>query len=300
MVSIIVLTYNRFELLKKTLKSILNQTYKDFEIIIVNDGSSDDTPHIKSYITDERIRLFNLEKQNNLAKLRNYGVKQSKGKYIGFCDDDDLWTDTKLEIQMPLLDEYDFICSNAKLIDIEDRVLAEKYIKFENSKILKTKDLLLDNVIMPSSVIFHKKLLSDDKPFDEFNYINLCEDYNLWIKLSLIAKLYFLNEELILHRTHSSWARGSKNSQQIYRNHFKLLKPFTKSEDPEIRESAHLSMLNNKIYEMKNLSYHDKKFLAFTKLSGLFFLILRPEYFKAFYIRVKMYFENRNKIAKNK
>lgn len=293
MISIIVLTYNRFKLLVQTLDSILKQSYRNIEIIIVNDGSNDETVNIKSFIPDERIKLFNLVKQNNLAVLRNYGIQQSEGEFIAFCDDDDLWVENKLEIQIPLLQSYDFVCSNAKLIDINNRIVTEKYINFQNSQILDTKTLLLDNVVMPSSVVFHKKILKDNKPFDEFNYINLCEDYNLWIKLSSYSSMYFLNEELILHRTHESWARSFKHSQQIYFNHISLMLPFTTDKDPDLRNIAYKSIINNKINQIKNLLNYKKYFSAFKYLVRLLFLILNPLYLRAILSKFKSSYHNK-------
>ncbi|MBK9334515.1 MAG: glycosyltransferase family 2 protein [Ignavibacteria bacterium] len=118
--------------MSKTLHSVLKQTHNDFEIIIINDGSTDETGDLLDVFKDERIRLYNLKKQNNLAKLRNYGVQMSKGEFISFCDDDDLWETDKLEIQMTYLQNHDFICTNVKLIDINDIILDTHYIKFKN------------------------------------------------------------------------------------------------------------------------------------------------------------------------
>lgn len=252
--------------------------------MIVNDGSTDETKNLSKHFSDPRIRIFNLEKQNNLAKLRNFGVKQSQGEFISFCDDDDLWIDTKLEIQVPMMNEFDFVCTNAKLIDGDDKLISDKYLNFDSSFMIYTQTLILHNIVMPSSVIFKKKILKDDKPFDEKNFINLCEDYNLWINLSCITKnMFYFNENLILHRVHNSWARSFTHSQQIYINHIELMKPFLKSNDRELSESAYLSILNNRYYKLKNLIDHKEYLNSFSDLLKLFIMFTNPKYIKALY-----------------
>lgn len=290
MISIIILTYNRFALLSKTISSILSQTYKNFEVLIINDGSTDETTEILNHFTDSRLSINNLEKQNNLAKLRNYGIQKSKGEFISFCDDDDIWEPQKLQTQTEYLVNYDFVCSNAKLIDIHNNVIDDKYIKSMSTGIIETEKLLLENLIMPSSVVFKKKILKgNNNPFDEHQFVNLCEDYNLWIKLSMENKLFFLDETLILHRTHASWARNFKHRQEIYENHVKLVSPFLKSNDTKIRDSAYMSILNNKYYSLKNL-LDNKKYSDYSAgLISFIFLFKNPKYIKAIYKRVKEY-----------
>jgi len=287
MVSVIILTYNRYNLLSKTLKSVLGQTYKDLEVLIINDGSNDDTAQITKIFDDKRLRLFNLEKQNNLAKLRNIGVLNAMGEYIAFCDDDDLWVSNKLEIQFEYLKRYDFVCTNAKLINIDDEVVDEKYIKKSKSFIIKTELLIQDNMVLPSSVIFKKQILNTNAPFDEINFINLCEDYNLWIKLSMKNELFFLNEQTISHRTHNSWARSFDHTKEIFNNHVRLIKPFTKSKDKCLKNTAFLSILNTKFYSLKYF-ISNKKYIIFTKEFFKFIFIFKnPFYMKSLYEKIK-------------
>lgn len=291
MISIIVLTFNRYELLLQCIDSILKQTYPDFEVLIVNDGSTDQTADLKDVLQDKRIRIFDLEKQNNLAKLRNFGIDKSTGEFIAFCDDDDMWIENKLEIQMEYLNRYDFICTNAILIDVSNKVIDDKYIKVNESFILDTKKLLIDNLVLPSSVVFRKKLLGEDKAFDEFDFTSLCEDYNLWIKLSLRCEMFFLNQNLIYSRAHASWARKFEHTRQIYKNHVRLITPFLKSSDKDIREAAYTSIINNRYYGLLNLARNKKYLPLMSDFMKFVFLFKDPRYWSAFLKRIKLKFQ---------
>ena len=99
-VSVIIPTFNREHLLKETMEYILNQTFKDFELIIVDNYSSDNTENaVKSY-NDKRIRYFKNQNNGVIAVNRNFGIKKARGEFITFCDDDDLWLPQKLEKQL--------------------------------------------------------------------------------------------------------------------------------------------------------------------------------------------------------
>ena len=105
MVSIILPTYNRVNVIERAVYSILNQTYENFELIIVDDGSKDDTEQIVTAIEDKRIRYIALGQNRGPAAARNEGVRQSKYNYIAFQDSDDEWKSDKLEKQMKTLQE---------------------------------------------------------------------------------------------------------------------------------------------------------------------------------------------------
>ena len=102
-VSVVVTTYNRKKYLTQTIKSILNQTFADFELIVVDNYSNYDfLSHINS-LNDSRIRPFQNNNNGIIAVNRNFGIKKSKGEFIAFCDDDDIWINTKLEIQLNVI-----------------------------------------------------------------------------------------------------------------------------------------------------------------------------------------------------
>lgn len=106
MVSVIVITYNRAHLIMDSIYSVLNQTYSDLELIIVDDGSDDDTEEQIQAIRDPRIRYFKFPHTGHLAALKNFAVKQSTGAFIAFNDSDDWWMETKLEKQVDLLSQH--------------------------------------------------------------------------------------------------------------------------------------------------------------------------------------------------
>ena len=98
-ISVIIPTYNRGHLILKSIKSVLNQTYKNIEVLLIDDGSSDDTEHIINSLEDNRIRYIKLNKNNGASNARNIGIKHALGKYISFQDSDDFYHYDKLEKQ---------------------------------------------------------------------------------------------------------------------------------------------------------------------------------------------------------
>lgn len=296
MVSIIILTFNRYKLLIRAVNSVLKQSYGNFEIILLNDGSTDETSNLLELFKDKRIKLYNLKKQNNLARLRNIGIQHSSGEYIAFCDDDDLWEQDKLTEQLKYMSDYDFVCTNSYKIDHEDKVIGEQYVNLNESCILTTEMLLIENYVLTPSVLIKKIILDPLKPFDEINYRNLCEDYNLWIKLSLENNLFFLNQNLIKVRAHASWSRNLKNAIEINKNHIKLAEPFTLSSINSLKEAAFMSILNNRIYGLKYLIKNRKYLITLRDFITLLLLFRNLNYITALKFKIKNFFrKNRAK-----
>ena len=154
-------------MLKQTIKSILEQTYKDFELLIIDNYSEDDTEKVVKNIKDSRIKYLKNRNGGLLAVNRNFAIKNSKGEYIAICDDDDLWHPTKLEKQIKEVEKdkkIALVCTNA--------------VQFNNNgetgSINKKRDvdfsfeyLLKDNSIFCSSVLVRKSVLKDVGYFDE-------------------------------------------------------------------------------------------------------------------------------------
>ena len=217
-VSVIVTTYNRKSELTETVKSILNQTFDDFELIIIDNYSNYDFNKLINSFNDFRIRGSQNKNNGIIAVNRNYGIKKAKGKYIAFCDDDDIWFPQKLEKQVKCLTDYksDLVYSNIKLF------YSNKSTKITNYSITNNLNkLLLKSEITLSSVMVKK---SKNIFFNEDKDLVAVEDYELWIRLKLLGLNFsFINEPLVGYRVvEDSVSRQSKMKNEKVNLKFEL------------------------------------------------------------------------------
>ncbi len=193
-VSVVLPTYNRASLLKRAIKSILNQTYQDFEMIIVDDGSTDNTENVVKGFGNEGIRYISHDNNRGAGAARNTGIKVARGRYIAFLDSDNQWLPEKLEKQMQFIQHK-----------TEDVVVYTDYWDWENRrhmlshrKIQKDGDihdiLLEDNFIDTSTVLVSKECLHKAGLFDET--LPRYQDWELWIRLSKYYRFVYLDEPL--------------------------------------------------------------------------------------------------------
>ena len=208
-VSVIIPTYNRSALLRKTIQSVLNQTFQDYEIIVVNNSSTDNTVEMIESLKDSRISVLGIENGGVIAKSRNLGLRSAQGKYIAFLDDDDMWVPEKLEKQVDYLDkhpQYHLIYSEVWRIDENDirheLMRINRTIKEGNLAI----ELLKGNFIPQLTVMMRRELLDTLGFFNEDPGFRTIEDYEYWLKMSFDHKIGFIGEPLGLYRVHSSGA----------------------------------------------------------------------------------------------
>ena len=200
-VSVIIPTYNRDKFISDTINSVLEQTYKDFEIIVVDDGSTDSTLKVLEQF-GTKIKLI---KQPNLerAVARNNGVKNSNGKYIAFLDSDDLWAKEKLEKQVEILDQNEEIiltyCSSGRINEKGQKIkTAKRQMEGFSGKI--TNELLLRNFVVSATPLLRREYFDKTGGFKS-QYIPY-EDWEFWVRLSLLGKFYFINKPLAYYRIH--------------------------------------------------------------------------------------------------
>lgn len=197
-VSIILITYNRQTLLMETIQSILNQTYSDFELIVVDNYSNYDFFQVIKSFNSNKIRAYQNPNNGTIAINRNFGIDKARGKYLAFCDDDDLWLPNKLEVQMQYFStgKVDLV-SSAIILFGEDLKKQVGKVVYKNSI-----EPFLCNKITPSTVVV---VNSPEIRFDENPDYNCSEDWALWLKL-IILKFRILQIEtpLIYYRMTSS------------------------------------------------------------------------------------------------
>lgn len=239
LISIVIPTYNRVQLLIETIDSILSQTYSNFELIIVSDGATDNTKYKISELKDTRIKFIELDKNYGYpAKARNEGVNISNGKYIAFCDDDDLWEKNKLEKQVDYINRgYNFIFTNYKFLKKNKTQTRYFYlkniIKFIINKLnsrISYFFLTVTNPVVNSSVLVKKSLISRIMFNDSILY-RAVEDYQLWIQIYQKSNPFYINEELVMYRLHDNnisndFNKGLKKCLLIMKN----LKPKNNSQ----------------------------------------------------------------------
>jgi GT2 family glycosyltransferase len=195
LVSIIIPTYNRASWLKGAIDSVLNQTFRDFELIVVDDGSTDETEAIvDSY--DDPVKYFYQSNQGPSA-ARNLGIKQATANLLAFLDSDDRWLKEKLQIQVDLMMKNPDvkICYTDETWIRNGKRVNPKKIHQKYSGWIYQKCLPLC-IISPSSVMIHREVFERAGLFDESMFV--CEDYDLWLRISRYYPITFINKPLII------------------------------------------------------------------------------------------------------
>lgn len=215
MVSVVVPTYNRAGLLKETLDSIFSQTFTDFELIIIDNMSDDGTESYVRGIQDPRVRYFRNPNNGIIAVSRNLGIEKSRGTYVAFCDDDDLWLPEKLEKQVEHFADEGISCVASDCIPIGEVKYFSKTLSFRNREFFRDfsyKDTLLFlNPVISSSVISRRDYLISLNGFDESSDFRFIEDWELWLRLSRKGPIRILTEPLLMYRMYQKPDRDERS-----------------------------------------------------------------------------------------
>lgn len=203
-VSVIIPTYNRAHLLRRAMQSVLDQSYKDLEIIIVDDASNDMTQKFVSSIGDERVIYFRHESNKGGSAARNTGIQNAHGQYICFLDDDDIWLPEKVEMQIlkfeELPDTVGVVYCGCNIISGKNgKVIDKVFPQFRGNVFL---EFLYSCFIFSPTVMVKKKFLGKTDGFDKT--LESSQDWDMWLRLSKICNFDFVDSILANYYIHTN------------------------------------------------------------------------------------------------
>lgn len=198
--SIVVPCYNRADIIRETIHAILQQQYQDFELLLVDDGSRDNTAEMVATIDDPRVKYF--YKQNGeRGAARNYGAQQARGRYINFFDSDDEMYPNHLQVVKNYLAEHgevEVVHTGYERLDEQNRVLGEVYLFPESTNIT----LLHDNTLACNTV-FLRRDIALANPFVEDRRLSSAEDWELWLRIASKYTFHSIRQKTFCLREHS-------------------------------------------------------------------------------------------------
>ncbi len=257
LVSIIIPAYNKGSYTIKAIKSVLSQTYNNIELIVINDGSTDDTHELLKKIIDKRFIFYDI-KNSGACTARNYGINKSNGKYLSFLDCDDTYEKNKIEKSISVLErnkDYKFVYTDVNFIDKNDNIVGKtpQYRNHPGSGFIAKKLILCDFNITNSTLLMRKECIEIIGNFDEKIFIPA--DREFLIRLSSKFKGYYLNHNLTNYRVHNETIY--KNVDIAFSEFKYMINKFNKSK-----------IIPNKGYYNKclsNICYNFSKIYAFNK-----------------------------------
>lgn len=219
-VTVIIPTYNAIAYLPSTFDSVIKQTFSDFEVIIVDDGSSDATVEWVSQLVDPRVRLISQANQG-VAVARNQGIANAQGEYVAFLDADDLWEPTKLEQQVKCLDENPQVSLvNTSIVNIDEQGKPLSTINARNLSGNVLKHIVEENLILCGSApMVRRSCLQAVQGFDQ--KLMSAEDWDLWIRLAARYDFAVITEPLVLYRQHLN--SKSNNIERHLKHRLKVI-----------------------------------------------------------------------------
>ena len=277
-VSINLCCYNSEKYLEETIQSICSQTYKDWELVVINDGSTDETEIIiKEYINQGYPIIYCWQVNHGLGYSRNEALKRSQGKYIAFIDHDDIWLPDKLEKQISLFNgnpEIDFVYSNYYIMKNNQKIIALKrkqptgYI-FENF-------LYHYPVALVTAILRRKALARSNIEFDE--NLHLSEEYDVFMRLLYKSRAGYIKDPLAIYRVHPQMTSVTRMFD-YYTEGLYILKKFKEIDDCQVHFKKALKKheMNLEYLKAKILINHDDSVSGRKQISEYKFL-----YFKYF------------------
>jgi glycosyltransferase involved in cell wall biosynthesis len=283
LVSVIIPTYNHAEFLSKCLQTIVEQTYMNWEAIVVNNFSEDNTIEIVESFNDSRIRLINFKNHGIIAAARNRGIIDASGDFIAFLDSDDWWYPKKLEISINKIDNRDFIYHDLDIYTKKGKKFLKKIRCGQIQKPIFANLLKRGFGPTNSSVVVRKRIIEKAGGLSEDPKLVAAEDFDLWLKISRVTEKF-----IYVPKTLGAYWFGDGNMTEIsekqidriktlYQKHIPLLNSHDK-EEAEYTLNYYIGRLymlmgqNRRASEMLRIAKSTKNFKI--KLKSICLLVL--------------------------
>ena len=226
-ISVIIPTYNRELSIVKSVESVLNQTYPVQEVIVVDDGSKDNTEEVVRQIKDGRVKYYKTPENHGAGAARNYGVKQARCEWIAFHDSDDEWLPGKLEKQVAYIEGYPEVglvyTAFTICVDSQEYIFPQQFStgskEYEGDLLRK---LLIRNTVSTQTILMRKQIFEEMNGFDED--MNALEDWEFAIRVAIKYSIGFVSEPCVRvstngNRMSSSLSKHYINNCYIIRKH---------------------------------------------------------------------------------
>lgn len=272
LVSVVIPTYNHAHLLGRALQSVVDQTYANWEAIVIDNHSEDNTDDLVKSFSDPRITLLKIHNNGVIAASRNMGINVAKGEWVAFLDSDDWWKPEKLQVCM------NSVCDGVDLIHHDLKIISEKHEFFRARKIKSwqaKKPVLIDlltkgNSICNSSAVVRRDLLKKAGGINENPEMIACEDYNTWLRIAQVTDGFLYLKKILGYyfiHSHGVSQKDMSNPVICATREFKYLL----SNVEQLRLNSYIKYLKGRhAYLTANYSV-SRKNLAFSARHGDFF-----------------------------
>jgi len=261
LVSVIIPTFNRANMIEETINSVLSQTYKNIEILVSDDGSTDTTKEILKKYISANVKYFWQENKGRPACPRNLGIKNANGKYIAFLDSDDLWIENKLAIQISILEknsELIGISSNATFFGRSTGI----YLTKSYNRSVNFREVFEKNPIVNSSVVIRKEICEKIGLLDEDPILRGVEDFDYWLRILNYKdnSFYIIDDSLIKYRTHlTNISYNPEQPEILFEELEKIKKIYQKYEDLPFTQGVFAKRQYETYILVKKIQLYEKK-----------------------------------------
>tara|TARA_B100001057_G_C22637271_1_gene866761 strand:+ start:178 stop:963 length:786 start_codon:yes stop_codon:yes gene_type:complete len=252
-ISVLMTVFNAEKFIKESISSILNQSYRNFELIIVDDFSKDNSSRIISSFSDDRIKFFNSQNKLGRTKALNFGLKKCSSDFIAIQDADDISNENRLMKAAEIFEnniDIGLVCSDYEIFGEDHKKLVKTYTNYNITKFFSR--LKYKNLIPHSSIMFKRDYFEKDFLYDE-SYI-YAQDYNLILKFLKRSKIFLIREKLVKIRNH----KDNMSNAELYKT-------------TRIKEDLRLLRLSENYF---NSNFKEALIINFFKIKNYLKLIL--------------------------